>query len=216
MTSSSAEGPSSPIRRPMACPRWIGITCISVLTVLALRRPGMAVGPQPRRTCFFPPIITSVISVWHLQWRRAFLVAQPHRLCRRRLSQADTPTTVETSIMQMAQARGARVWSAPWTPAAGFKSVNDIYDSDMATAGGINGGSFLGGDATNQAYASQLANYVAQHEKHLRRQSLRHLHPKRAGCECDHLRSLPMDRGADSRFCHQPLQRAGGQRRGFH
>ena len=32
-------------------------------------------------------------------------------------------------------------------------------------AGGIDGGSFLGGDATNQAYASQLANYVAQHEK---------------------------------------------------
>ena len=27
------------------------------------------------------------------------------------------PGTVETSIMQMAQARGAKVWSAPWTPA---------------------------------------------------------------------------------------------------
>ncbi len=76
-------------------------------------------------------------------------------------SASDTPTTVETSIMQMAQARGARVWSAPWTPAAGFKSTNDIYDTDMATGDGINGGSFLGGDATNQAYASQLANYVA-------------------------------------------------------
>jgi len=73
----------------------------------------------------------------------------------------DTPTTVETNIMQMAQARGARVWSTPWTPAAGFKSVNDIYDTNMATASGIDGGSFLGGDATNQAYASQLANYVA-------------------------------------------------------
>src|SRR5579859_764574 len=43
------------------------------------------------------------------------------------------PTTVETSIMQMAQARGAKVWSSPWTPAAGFKSVNDIYDSGVAT-----------------------------------------------------------------------------------
>jgi len=74
---------------------------------------------------------------------------------------SDTPTTVETSIMQMAQARGARVWSTPWTPAAGFKGPNDIYDSGVATAGGIDGGSFLGGDATNQAYASQLANYVA-------------------------------------------------------
>ena len=41
-----------------------------------------------------------------------------------------TPTTGETTIMQYAQARGALVWSAPWTPAAGFKSTNDIYDSD--------------------------------------------------------------------------------------
>ncbi|MGH7993399.1 MAG: hypothetical protein ACREDQ_07780, partial [Limisphaerales bacterium] len=71
-----------------------------------------------------------------------------------------TPTTVEISIMTNAQARGALIWSAPWTPAAGFKSTNDIYDSLKATANGINGGSFLGGDATNQAYASQLANYV--------------------------------------------------------
>ncbi len=63
--------------------------------------------------------------------------------------------------MVMAQARGARIWSTPWTPPAGFKSVNDIYDSSTATGGGINGGSFLGGDATNQAYAWQLANYVA-------------------------------------------------------
>jgi O-Glycosyl hydrolase len=72
----------------------------------------------------------------------------------------DTPTTVETSIMQMAQARGARVWSAPWTPAVGFKSTNDIYDS-LPITNAVNGGSFLGGDATNKAYASQLANYVA-------------------------------------------------------
>ena len=72
-----------------------------------------------------------------------------------------TPTTVETNIMQWAQARGARVWSTPWTPPAGFKSPNDIYDTNLATGGGINGGSFLGGNVTNQAYASQLANYVA-------------------------------------------------------
>jgi glucuronoarabinoxylan endo-1,4-beta-xylanase len=78
-------------------------------------------------------------------------------------SAASVPTTVETGIMQMAQARGARVWSTPWTPAAGFKSTNDIYDSKVATANGINGGSYLGigNNATNQAYASQLANYVA-------------------------------------------------------
>ncbi|HUA38327.1 MAG TPA: kelch repeat-containing protein [Candidatus Sulfopaludibacter sp.] len=75
---------------------------------------------------------------------------------------SDTPSTVETNMMQMAQARGARVWSTPWTPAAGFKSINDIYDTNIATGGGINGGSYLGGgnNATNLAYASQLANYV--------------------------------------------------------
>jgi O-glycosyl hydrolase len=71
-----------------------------------------------------------------------------------------TPGTSEISIMQMAQARGALIWSAPWTPAAGFKSTNDIYDTKKATGGGINGGSFWGGTATNLAYASQLANYV--------------------------------------------------------
>jgi glucuronoarabinoxylan endo-1,4-beta-xylanase len=76
-------------------------------------------------------------------------------------SASDAPTTAETSNMQLAQARGARVWSATWSPAAGFKSVHDIYDTNTATGGGINGGSFLGGDATNQAYASQVANYVA-------------------------------------------------------
>ncbi len=72
-----------------------------------------------------------------------------------------TPTTVETQIMQWAQARGARVWSTPWTAPAEFKSTNDIYDSGTATDGGIDGGSFRGGTATNLAYASQLANYVA-------------------------------------------------------
>jgi glucuronoarabinoxylan endo-1,4-beta-xylanase len=62
------------------------------------------------------------------------------------------PTTVETNIMIMAQARGARVWSTPWTPATGFKSNKNA-----------NGGSYLGSgnNATNLAYASQLANYVA-------------------------------------------------------
>ena len=76
-------------------------------------------------------------------------------------SASATPTTVETQIMQWAQARGARVWSTPWTPPAGFKSTSDIYDTNQATDGGLYGGSFLGGTATNLAYASQLANYVA-------------------------------------------------------
>ncbi len=60
-------------------------------------------------------------------------------------------TTWEQSIMQMAQARGARVWSAPWSPApaAQFKSNTNV-----------NGGSFIGNAATYQAYANQLAGYV--------------------------------------------------------
>ena len=58
-------------------------------------------------------------------------------------------TTWETSIMQMAQARGARVWSTPWSPQASFKSNNTT----------TNGGNFL--SASNRAYASQLAGYVA-------------------------------------------------------
>ena len=73
-----------------------------------------------------------------------------------------TPGTAETSIMKLAQARGARVWSTPWTPAAGFKSTNDIYDVNTATGNGINGGSYRGSgnNITNINYASQLANYV--------------------------------------------------------
>ncbi len=78
-------------------------------------------------------------------------------------SASDAASTWETGIMQMAQTRGARVWSTPWTPAAGFKSINDIYDDDRATDGGIDGGSYLGSgnNITNVNYASQLANYVA-------------------------------------------------------
>lgn len=73
------------------------------------------------------------------------------------------PTTIETAVMQAAQSYGARVWSTPWTPPAGFKSTNDIYDSGTATDGGIDGGSYLGSgnNITNVNYASQLANYVA-------------------------------------------------------
>ena len=56
-------------------------------------------------------------------------------------------TTIETNIMQMAQARGARVWSAPWSPPAAFKD-----------SGSVNGGNFV---STNyQAYANQLAGYA--------------------------------------------------------
>jgi glucuronoarabinoxylan endo-1,4-beta-xylanase len=60
-------------------------------------------------------------------------------------------TTVEQNIMQLAQARGARVWSSPWSPApaAQFKSN-----------GNVNGGSFIGTPENYQAYANQLAGYV--------------------------------------------------------
>ncbi|MGA2281961.1 MAG: YDG domain-containing protein, partial [Verrucomicrobiota bacterium] len=57
------------------------------------------------------------------------------------------PSTSETTIMQYAQARGAKIWSTPWTPANGLKDNNNSI-----------GGNFL--SASNQAYASQLANYV--------------------------------------------------------
>ena len=56
-------------------------------------------------------------------------------------------TTQETDIMQMAQARGARVWSSPWSPPADFKD-----------SGTVDGGSFL--STFNQPYAEQLADFV--------------------------------------------------------
>jgi glucuronoarabinoxylan endo-1,4-beta-xylanase len=59
-------------------------------------------------------------------------------------------SSVETSIMQMAQARGARVWSSPWSPPASDK-----------TSGSVNGGSFISNAGNYQSYANQLAAYVA-------------------------------------------------------
>lgn len=53
----------------------------------------------------------------------------------------------ELGLMKLAQARGARLWSTPWTPQNSFKSNNNPVQ-----------GNFL--SASNQAYASQLANYV--------------------------------------------------------
>ena len=67
-------------------------------------------------------------------------------LLRNRIEAPDG-TTIETNIMQMAQARGAKVWSTPFSPPASYKD-----------SGTVNGGNFL--SASNQAYASQLANYV--------------------------------------------------------
>jgi glucuronoarabinoxylan endo-1,4-beta-xylanase len=59
-------------------------------------------------------------------------------------------TTVESSIMQMAQARGATVWSTPWSPPAS--------DKDSGT---VNGGDFVSSAANYQSYAAQLAGYVS-------------------------------------------------------
>jgi glucuronoarabinoxylan endo-1,4-beta-xylanase len=58
----------------------------------------------------------------------------------------------EIALMQLAQARGARVWSTPWTPQASFKDNNNTV-----------GGNFV--SKNNQAYASQLAGYVANLQK---------------------------------------------------
>jgi glucosylceramidase len=60
-------------------------------------------------------------------------------------------SSVETNIMQMAQARGAKVWSTPWSPPVQYKD-----------SGSLNGGNFES-DPLNlnyQGYANQLANYV--------------------------------------------------------
>jgi glucuronoarabinoxylan endo-1,4-beta-xylanase len=54
----------------------------------------------------------------------------------------------EIALAQMAQARGAKIWSTPWTPPASFKNN-----------GSTNGGSFV--SSYNQAYANELAGYVA-------------------------------------------------------
>lgn len=67
--------------------------------------------------------------------------------CRSRI--APNGTTVESSIMQMAQARGARVWSTPWSPPIAYKD-----------SGTVNGGNFVSSAANYQGYAAQLANYV--------------------------------------------------------
>ena len=59
-------------------------------------------------------------------------------------------TTSETEIMRQALARGARIFSTPWTPPAAWKTNHSL----------VNGGSLL--TANYQDYATQLARYVAQ------------------------------------------------------
>lgn len=59
-------------------------------------------------------------------------------------------TTLEAGIMQIAQARGARVWSTPWSPPAIYKD-----------SGTVDGGNFVSTAENYQGYANQLAGYVA-------------------------------------------------------
>jgi glucuronoarabinoxylan endo-1,4-beta-xylanase len=61
-------------------------------------------------------------------------------------------SATEIGLMQMAQDRGARVWSTPWSPPTFCKDIDSL-----------DGGDYMGiGDSyTNQLYASELAGYVA-------------------------------------------------------
>ncbi len=58
----------------------------------------------------------------------------------------------EIALMQMAQAKGARIWGTPWSPQGSFKdNLNPVNGNFVST--------------NNQAYASQLARYVANMQK---------------------------------------------------
>ena len=61
----------------------------------------------------------------------------------------------EGTIAQQATARGARVWSTPWTPPAALKITNS-WGSNAP----LNGGWFSNSVANRQTYAADLANYV--------------------------------------------------------
>ena len=70
-------------------------------------------------------------------------------LLRTRIAPGGVIDDGEGTIAQLAQARGARVWSTPWSPAASFKTTNSV-----------NGGSYVDTPANNQALASEVAGYV--------------------------------------------------------
>jgi glucuronoarabinoxylan endo-1,4-beta-xylanase len=82
----------------------------------------------------------------------AFVTGIGLSLLRNQIQPGGYATASEIGLMKMAQADGARVWSTPWTPQASFKDNNNQV-----------GGNFL--SASNQAYASQLAGYVANMQK---------------------------------------------------
>jgi glucuronoarabinoxylan endo-1,4-beta-xylanase len=95
-------------------------------------------------------------SAWASTWSTAeadlFFSTGPNGIGLSLLRSRITPegTTWETGLMQMAQDRGARIWSAPWSPPVAYKD-----------SGTVNGGNFVSSAANYQNYASQLANYVA-------------------------------------------------------
>jgi len=70
-------------------------------------------------------------------------------LLRTRIAPGGVIDDGEGTIAQLAQARGARVWSTPWSPPATFKTANSV-----------NGGSYVDTAANNQAYAAEIAGYV--------------------------------------------------------
>ncbi|HTV40441.1 MAG TPA: hypothetical protein VMF08_07700 [Candidatus Sulfotelmatobacter sp.] len=72
-------------------------------------------------------------------------------LLRNQIGINGTAAPNELALMQMAQARGAIVWSTPWTPPTIYKTTNDP-DS----------GYFAASPANYQGYASFLANYAVQ------------------------------------------------------
>ena len=70
-------------------------------------------------------------------------------LLRTRIAPGGVIDDYEGTIAQLAQARGARVWSTPWSPATSFKTTNSV-----------NGGGFASSTANYQGHAAQLAKYA--------------------------------------------------------
>jgi glucuronoarabinoxylan endo-1,4-beta-xylanase len=92
---------------------------------------------------------SAFVSGWTSDWADLFFSTNTGiglSLLRSRI--APDGTVPDPNLMQMAQARGASVWSTPWSPPAG--------DKDSGT---VNGGRFL--SSFNQSYATQLAGWVA-------------------------------------------------------
>jgi len=79
-------------------------------------------------------------------------------LLRTRIAPGGVIDDAEGTIAQEASARGARVWSTPWSPTANFKITNSWIATNDAN--GLNGGWFSNTLANYQSYASELANYV--------------------------------------------------------